>query len=162
MAMQKQLWSLNALAVELNRDRRTVARALDNVPADGLLLGNRAWHLQTALKALGIGDPAPSAVRGNGGLVENIRHRLSAWRSIYADPPPAMPIAAVSEILGVPVATLLIWLRAGCPYLAPAGCWKTGAGFMLHFAWVVEWRASIGGMVERTDVDLARQLGLTF
>lgn len=161
MAMQKQLWSLNALAVELNKDRRTVARTLDNVPADGLLFGNRAWHLQTALKALGIGDPAPSANRGNGGLVENIRHRLSAWLAIYADPPPAMPITAVAEILGVPVTTVLAWLRAGCPYLK-LGCWKSGSGFELHFSWVLEWRAAIGGMVERTDADLARQLGLTF
>lgn len=161
MAMQKQLWSLNGLAVELNKDRRTVARALDSVPADGLVAGNRAWHLQTALKALGIGDPAPSASRGGGGLVENIRHRLASWRSIYTDEPPAMPIASVAEILGVSVSTLLAWLRAGCPYRTP-GCWKSGAGFMLHFAWVIEWRAAIGGMIERTDADLARQLGFTF
>jgi hypothetical protein len=52
MAMVKTLWSINALATELDRDRRTVAKALANMPADGRLSGKPAWFLDTALRAL--------------------------------------------------------------------------------------------------------------
>jgi hypothetical protein len=50
--MMKRLWSISALAVELERDRRTVAKFLRGVPADGQLNGKPAWYLQTALSAL--------------------------------------------------------------------------------------------------------------
>ena len=52
MPMTARLWSLNALAVELGRDRRTVAARLRRVPPDGKLNGNPAWYLATALRAL--------------------------------------------------------------------------------------------------------------
>ena len=55
MPMTKQLWSINALATELGRDRRTIAKALRAVPPDGKSSrGDRQWHLQTVLDALGI------------------------------------------------------------------------------------------------------------
>lgn len=50
--MTKQLWSINALATEFDRDRRTVALALKNVRPDGRLKGHAAWHLDTALAVL--------------------------------------------------------------------------------------------------------------
>lgn len=63
MSMVKKLWSLSALAVELDRDRRTVAKVLGSVPPDGKTNGHRAWFLQTALSALDQairpGPPAP-------------------------------------------------------------------------------------------------------
>jgi hypothetical protein len=37
MAMTKRLWSINALAAELNRDRRTIAKALADIAPDGNL-----------------------------------------------------------------------------------------------------------------------------
>ena len=52
MGMVKKLWSISALAVELDRDRRTIAKFLRGVPPDGQLDGNPAWYLQTALSAL--------------------------------------------------------------------------------------------------------------
>ena len=53
MAMTRQLWSISALAVELGKDRRTVAAALDGVTADGTINGgHRGWWLSTALAAL--------------------------------------------------------------------------------------------------------------
>ncbi|PVE22303.1 hypothetical protein DC522_21720 [Microvirga sp. KLBC 81] len=161
MAMQKQLWSLSALAVELNRDRRTVAKALDGISPDGLVAGNRAWHLQTALKALNLGDPAPAASRSGGsGMVENIKHRLANWKTIHDDKePPALPIEVVAEVMDVRVSTVLAWLRAGCPYLK-AGSWANGSGFKLHYAWIVEWSVMVAETVARSgDADLSRQLG---
>jgi hypothetical protein len=51
--MASKLWSINALANELGRNQRTVARALRDVPADGTTeFGHPGWHLATALKAL--------------------------------------------------------------------------------------------------------------
>lgn len=53
MAMVRQLYSISALAVELARDRRTIARALANVRPDGKLAGgHQAWFLASALRAL--------------------------------------------------------------------------------------------------------------
>ena len=53
MSMVKRLWSLSALSVELNRDRRTIAKFLRGIPADGQINGHDAWHLQTVLNAMG-------------------------------------------------------------------------------------------------------------
>jgi hypothetical protein len=50
--MTSRLWSISALSVELNMDRRTVARLLRHVSPDGLLNGKSAWRLTTALDAL--------------------------------------------------------------------------------------------------------------
>jgi len=56
MGMVKALYSLNALSVELGRDRRSIAAALNGVPEDGMLKGHKAWHLTTALQAT---EPEP-------------------------------------------------------------------------------------------------------
>jgi len=53
MSMTRTLYTLSALSVELGRDRRTIARALSAVPPDGKVSGHGAWHLLTALQALG-------------------------------------------------------------------------------------------------------------
>jgi hypothetical protein len=53
--MARKLYSLNALAEELGRDRRLVTRALDGVSPDGELFGRPAWFLRTALSAI---DPS--------------------------------------------------------------------------------------------------------
>jgi hypothetical protein len=53
MGMTAKLYSLNGLATELQRDRRTVGKALARVPPDGKTpSGDPAWHLVTALAAL--------------------------------------------------------------------------------------------------------------
>jgi hypothetical protein len=52
MGMTPSLFSIEALAVETARDRRTIARALRNVTPDGKGKGRPAWRLATALEAL--------------------------------------------------------------------------------------------------------------
>ena len=53
MAMTRQLWTLNGLATELGKDRRTLGRALRHVPADGTARGgHKGWFMETALRAL--------------------------------------------------------------------------------------------------------------
>ncbi len=49
MGMTPRLWSLNALAVELDRNPRTVAKALRYRRPDGKLGRHDAWRLRTAL-----------------------------------------------------------------------------------------------------------------
>jgi|APMI01.1.fsa_nt_gi hypothetical protein len=59
MAMTAKLWSINAAATELGKDRRTVAKALDGVPADGRIGVRPAWLLSTIIAAMNAGASAP-------------------------------------------------------------------------------------------------------
>jgi hypothetical protein len=53
MAMTRQIWSINGLATELGKDRRTLGRALRHVPTDGTTQsGYKGWFMETALRAL--------------------------------------------------------------------------------------------------------------
>jgi hypothetical protein len=52
MSKPKNLFSINALTAELQRNFRTVSKALSTVPADGTLAGRPAWHLSTAIAAM--------------------------------------------------------------------------------------------------------------
>jgi len=48
---ERKLWSLSALATELQVNVRTAARMLVGVAADGQLHGRDAWYLSTAIRA---------------------------------------------------------------------------------------------------------------
>src|SRR5215218_10548820 len=50
--VQRRLYSVSDLAVELTRDRRTVGDALRNIDPDGELKGRPAWFMLTAISAL--------------------------------------------------------------------------------------------------------------
>ena len=55
------LWSVNALAIELEIDRRTVAKRLANVPPAGMKSGHPAWRLADAVEAItGKGQRPPA------------------------------------------------------------------------------------------------------
>jgi hypothetical protein len=64
MAITKRLWSISGLAVELNKDRRTIAKALADVPPDGFLQGKPTWRLEKAMQV----------VRIEGGRAEDEKH----------------------------------------------------------------------------------------
>ena len=53
--MRAKLWTVTGLAAELQKDRRTITAALRGVPADGKDGRWDAWHMTTALEALGGG-----------------------------------------------------------------------------------------------------------
>src|SRR4051812_30486780 len=50
--VQRRLYSVSDLAVELTRDRRTVGDALRNIAPDGDIKGRPAWFMTTAIAAL--------------------------------------------------------------------------------------------------------------
>ena len=58
MAMTAKLWTISGLAAELDKDRRTITRALRDVPHDGKEGRYRAWHMTTVLASMagGAGD----------------------------------------------------------------------------------------------------------
>ena len=94
MTMTKRLWSLNALATELDHDRRTIAGALKSVPQDGELAGHPAWFIGTALKALrpqgsddDALDPAQERARKDRALAiaAEIRNDLATGKVVLAD-----------------------------------------------------------------------------
>lgn len=64
MSMVAKGWSISALAVELDMDRRTVASRLRNTPSCGTERGHPVWRLPDALAAIYRSgtphpDPAP-------------------------------------------------------------------------------------------------------
>src|SRR4051794_35408400 len=116
MAMTKSLWSLNALSVELERDRRTIAAALSGVSPDGTRQGHPAWFLSTALRAL---DPKPQPGGGaprNGGCDGPLWHfagRLKDWEEIHSRQPLTGTVEEIAAVYEVTVEAVLAWLRAG-------------------------------------------------
>lgn len=52
MDKHRKLWSINSLCSELQRNFRTISKALINVPADGTLNGRPGWHMSTAISAM--------------------------------------------------------------------------------------------------------------
>jgi hypothetical protein len=95
MGMQRKLWSLSSLAVELQKNVRTIAKALDGVQPDGVLGPKQspAWFLSSVFVALtkheqqsgrgrtGIGDERVRLVREQADKVahENATRRSEYW-----------------------------------------------------------------------------------
>jgi hypothetical protein len=160
--MTKQLWSISALAVELGRDRRTIAAALRDVPADGMNGADRGWYLSTALAALGEGRSSrPASYAPRESVLAHWLHRLGGWREIYLErePQPVMSFAETCAVWKVDADTLLTWLRAGLPY-ADEGDFETGQGFTFRSSHVFDWVAALnclgGSDAERRKLRIDR------
>ena len=157
MAMTRQLFSISALAVELGRDRRTIAAALSSVPPDGKKGTHRVWYLQTALDAL---DPMRRRLPET--FIGDLCARLDGWQEIRGGGKSAVrfPIDRVAELLGVDRDAVLTWLRAGMPY-SVEGDWRTGEGFEIVLPWAIDWTVMAYGLaVHQGAVAAARRLRL--
>ena len=62
MAMTAQLWSISALAVEFNLDRRTAAKRIESIAPAGELNGKPAWRLRDVAGVL-TSDKSPAPPR---------------------------------------------------------------------------------------------------
>ena len=169
MSMTKKLWSVNALATELEYDRRTIAKRLTGVPPDGEVGGHPAYHLDTALSVLNVKKAPPRARVALGDpLLEVVADRLENWRQIRFDScedgtgsdPTAATIAQVARAHRVEPKNVLAWLRSGCPYLVE-GDWETGEGFVLRYHWAAEWAMSVAmRLAQCEDEAIRRGLGM--
>lgn len=65
MAMQTQLFSLSGLGVELDIDRRTLAKKLDNLPPAATDPdGTKRWRIRDVLEHLKRADESPAGLAG--------------------------------------------------------------------------------------------------
>src|SRR5215204_88798 len=142
MAMVRQLHSISALAVELSHDRRTIAKALNRIPPDGIRVGGHpGWYLQTAARALerqGSGKLLSGAVRDEGGIVKSFLDRTRRRRQRSNDPGVIFDVDQLTQAFGPDRETTLIWLKAGLPYWKE-GDGETGDGFQFVAHWVLDW-----------------------
>ncbi len=95
MPMTPKGWSISALAVELNMDRRTVAARLRDVPPSGTERGHAVWRLPDAVAAVyrqGLPERVPAPPE---------------WCSVIADVQPpwrgavAATLAAIYKVSGI-------------------------------------------------------------
>ena len=160
MTMQRRLWSINALATELGKDRRTIAKRLDGVPIDGQLSGHPAWYLATALAAVEQNDTRdPSRRREDVGFVSShFCERLRSWQEIHGQGGRGsmLSIEETALLLGVDTQSVLLWLRAGMPYVKE-GDFETGAGFRLRPSWVLDWMLTLSTVCLLTEDEPARR-----
>ena len=162
--MAKKLWSVNAIAAELDYDRRTVTKRLAEVKPDGVLRGHSAWHLDTVLSVLNPRKEVPDVAVD--GLLAFAVSRVRDWHEIYVDNGSsgeltgAVSIEVMAKCAGVEPEDVLTWLRAGCPYLTE-GDWRTGAGFVLRFSWAAEWASlMLTRVTNANDWQAQKALGL--
>jgi hypothetical protein len=166
MAMQRQLWSVNGLATELLRDRRTVAKVLDGVPPDGYVNGHRRWHMATAVAAIARWRRGNEPDHGDWSerrvLLKVICGRLSEWQKRHDRRSTVLTVSGLADLLGVEPETVLTWLRAGMPFIK-RGDFKTGEGFLLRPSWTLEWVALLSIVADVTgDDQAAQELCLSF
>ncbi len=170
LSMTAQLWSINGLAAELGKDRRTVASALRTVPPDGKLQGHPAWFLATALATLRPEHAAAPDRQRRSAIIEVLLDRLEGWQEAH-DPTNAetrrreamggpITVPVMAQLIGAAPQDVLTWLRAGMPYQCE-GDWRTGRGFELVPAWAIEWVLTVIAQLRlNDDWDAARRLGL--
>ena len=166
MSMTPTLFSLNGLATELGKDRRTMGKVLAGVKPDGTIKGHSAWRLQTVLAALGKHAGSVSTFRGRyrTPAFQTLLDRVEGWQEIYLKKDKGAPIewdpAFAGMVMRVPPATILTWLRSGMPY-ARAGNWRTGEDFVIKPSWMIDWAHLVGAyIVNEDDAEAARILGM--
>ena len=78
MATRPQLWTLAGLAVELQRNVKTIGRRLGSVPPDGQVGGRDAWLMASAVSAL----QAPTNADGMLGEILRIAKEIDGGLSL--------------------------------------------------------------------------------
>jgi hypothetical protein len=162
MAMQRQLFCINSLAVEFGLDRRTVAKRIDGIPPanqDGV---SKQWYLESVIGALTRNQQTP-AERHAGGVPrdELISGRLQNWRDVHKKPKREISIDEFAELFDCDTETILQRLRAGMPYTVE-GNWDTGEGFLLIASHAMDWCMMVLVLLRLTgETTLADDLGMS-
>jgi hypothetical protein len=160
MAMTKTLWSINALATELDKDRRTLAKALSDVPPDGYVSGEKRWYLRTVLRALARPSRAAHGP-GEDTFLDVLIDRVTNWRKIRSDVEhEPFPVELIAEASGATPAHVVKWLRGGMPF-QQRGDWESGNGFLIPMAWAIDWQVFVTAYATNAGRDdLLRMFGL--
>lgn len=158
MAMTRTLWSISALAVEFDIDRRTVAKRINHIRHASKAGEAKQWLLADVVGALT--NQPPDDQQDKHPFVDKLADRLAGWEEICSKPRYEVPLALFAKMIGQEPQIVLNQLRAGMPCTAE-GNWSTGEGFTIATAPALDWLILVAGPVDRSGrVDLARELGL--
>jgi hypothetical protein len=155
MSMRAKLHTISGLASELNRDRRTIANALNAVPPDGKVGKYDAWHIATTLRCL-----EPERGKGwDGDMLPIVRHlyeRIPNWKELHRRRVEPMSFEDLHSTYNWEPEIVLTWVRAGMPY-SKVGDWNTGKGFMFHPPHVFDWHLFVGAALEHMGDKVMRK-----
>ena len=132
-------WTINALATELERDRRTIAKKLARVRPIEVRGRSKYYRLRDALDALDEKRPAPS----NPSPHDQVEHfemnldRLPATRTWDE----------IRAMFGVEDTEVRRWLRYGCPFVE-VGSPDTTTGWTFRTGHVFRWLALFTSYLE--------------
>lgn len=159
MGMTPHGWSVNALATELGRDRRTIAKRLAEAGVEPVEVNGRVrlYRLRDALDVLEAPpSPQPARSAAYGSNAERVfdfamasprRYKLSglavqSWNGVAA-------------LFGASDDDIREWLRFGCPYLR-SGDAETGKGWKFSIPHLGRWIALWGAALDRMGVTRGR------
>lgn len=114
MSMTPQVWSISALAIEFDMDRRTVAARLKNIPPSGQKNGHDVWNLADVAPALTKRER--SARNGSGdAYLDSVFDRLTHWEEIEknASGVPNFTFDEIAQTFEVGASDVLVWIRTG-------------------------------------------------
>ena len=154
MSMTPKTWSISALAIEFDMDRRTVAARLRHISPCGERNGHAVWNLADAAPALAKRER--SANKGSGdNYLDMIFDRLTDWEEIEqnASDVPIFTFDQIAQTFGVAASDVLVWIRAGLPYVEK-GDPSDGAEYLFHVSTVLDWLALL-----HRAISLAEQSG---
>lgn len=138
--MQPATYSINALSVELGRDRRTLAKLLADVPPREVKGRERRWRLRDALRVLEPGPLRPAQA------AETIRDFAMAGlplkRGVHL-----VGWAELGEVLEADDDVLEELLRFGLPYVKRGD--RAGRGWEFSWPHAARWLALWSGLLER-------------
>src|SRR4051794_28078550 len=109
MSMTPRLYSISGLAVELRKDRRTVAAKLRAIQPDGHLPGGHSgWFLTTALRAFGernglAGEEVPDLIACT------LESRLANPKIITGRKARLVSIEEAATMLETSCETVMVW-----------------------------------------------------
>ena len=154
MSMTPQVWSISALAIEFDMDRRTVSARLKNIPPCGERNGHAVWNLADVAPKLAKREQ--SARNGSGdNYLDSIFDRLTHWEEIEknASRMPTFTFDQIAQTFEAAASDVLVWIRTGLPYVEK-GDPSDGTEYLFHLSTVLDWLA----LLHRATV-LAEQSG---
>ena len=120
MAMTPRGWTINALATELERDRRTIAKKLAHVRPVEVRGRNKYYRLRDVLDALEDESPRPAA--------PSPIDQVELFEMHLEGPPVTRTWAEIRDMLEIDDAELGRWVRYGCPFV-DAGSLECSTGW---------------------------------